>query len=333
MKNIYKEFPLSSWAIDHKTVIYVIMTIFFFLGIRSYNVMPRESFPEINDTRIFVSAVFPGNTAEDIERLIVDPLEEALKGVSNLVDITSTSEEDFAVIQLEFDEDIPLDLAKQKTKDLVDGAVSGADWPTFNNAKVEPAVAEMDFSELMPILSISMVGDYPIAQMKDFAGYLEEKIEQLPEVKSVDIRGIQAFEVEIAVDIYKMTAAKISFNDILNSIGGENTTISAGNIIKGGQRRSLRIIGEIEDPEALKNFVIKSEKGATYLGDIATIQFKEKDISSYARSFGEKVVLLDVKKRGGKNLIQASKKIEALINDVSSNLFPKNIKLTISNDQ
>lgn len=333
MKKIHKEFALSSWAIDHKTVIYVIMAIFFFLGIRSYNVMPRESFPEINDTRMFVSAVFPGNTAEDIERLIVDPLEDALKGVSNLVDITSTSEEDFAVIQLEFDEDIALDLAKQKTKDLVDGVVSGADWPTFNNAKVEPSVFEMDFSELMPILSISMVGDYPIEQMKDFAGYLEEKIEQLPEIKSVDIRGIQAFEVEIALDIYKMTAAKISFNDILNSIGGENTTISAGNIIAGGQRRSLRIIGEISNPEELKNFVIKSEKGATYLGDIATVSFKEKDISSYARSFGKKVVLLDVKKRGGKNLIQASQKIQTLVDDIGKNLFPKNIKLTISNDQ
>ena len=225
MKNIYKEFRLSSWAIDHKTVIYVIMSLFFFLGIRSYNVMPRESFPEINDTRVFVSAVFPGNAAEDVERLIVDPLEESLKGVQSLVDIKSTSEEDFAVIKLEFDEEIAVDLAKQRTKDLVDGVVSGADWPTFNNAKVEPSVFEMDFSELMPILSISMIGDYTIEQMKDFAGYLEAKIEQIPEVKSVDIRGIEAFEVEVAVDIYKMTAAKISFNDIINAINSENTTI------------------------------------------------------------------------------------------------------------
>ena len=333
MKKIQKEFPLSSWAIDHKTVIYVIMVIFFFLGIRSYNVMPRESFPEINDTRVFVSAVFPGNTAEDIERLIVDPLEDALKGVSNLVDINSTSEEDFAVIQLEFDENIPLDLAKQKTKDLVDGVVSGADWPTFNSSKVEPTVAELDFSELMPILSVSMVGDYPIEQMKNFAGYIEERIEQIPEVKSADIRGIQAFEVEVAVDIYKMTAAKISFNDIINSIGSENTTISAGNIISEGNRRSLRIIGEISDPEELENFVIKSENGATYLSDVAQISFKEKDISSFARSYGEKVILIHVKKRGGKNLIQASQKIQALIDDIGKNIFPKNIKLTISNDQ
>ena len=333
MKGIYKEFRPSSWAIDHKTVIYVIMAIFFFLGIRSYNIMPRESFPEISDTRVFVSAVFPGNTAEDVERLIVDPLEEALKGVQNLVDITSTSEEDFAVVKLEFDEDIAVDLAKQRTKDLVDGVVSGADWPTYNNAKVEPSVFEMDFSELMPILSISMVGDYPIEQMKDFAGYLEEKIEQFPEVKSVDIRGIEAFEVEVAVDVHKMTAAKISFNDIINAINNENTTISAGNIIEGGQRRSLRIIGEVEDPQELKKIVVKSEKGASYLGDLATITFKEKDVTSYARSFGEKVVLLHVKKRGGKNLIEASNKIQNLISEISENLLPKDLKLSISNDQ
>ena len=332
-KHTYKEFSLSSWAIDHKTVIYVIMAIFFFLGIRSYNVMPRESFPEINDTRIFVTAVFPGNTAEDIERLVIDPLEEALRGVPNLVDMTSTSEEDFGAITIEFDEDITIDLAKQKAKDLVDGVISSADWPTFNNAKVEPSIFEMDFSELMPILSVSLIGDYPIEKLKMHAEYLENKIEQLREIKSVDIRGIQDFEVEIAVDIYKMTASKISFNDIMNSIGGEDATISAGNIIADGQRSSLRVIGEIKDPQELKNFVIKTEKGITYLGDIAEISFKEKDITSFARSFGKKVVLLDVKKRGGKNLIQASQKIRKLVSELGQNHFPKDLTIKLSNDQ
>ena len=332
-KHTYKEFSLSSWAIDHKTVIYVIMAIFFFLGIRSYNVMPRESFPEINDTRIFVTAVFPGNTAEDIERLIIDPLEEALRGVPNLVDMTSTSEEDFGAITIEFDEDITIDLAKQKAKDLVDGVISSADWPTFNNAKVEPSIFEMDFSELMPILSVSLIGDYPIEELKMHAEYLENRIEQLAEIKSVDIRGIQDFEVEIAVDIYKMTASKISFNDIMNSIGGENATKSAGNIIVDGQRSSIRVIGEINDPQELKNFVIKTEKGITYLGDIAEISFKEKDITSFARSFGKKVVLLDVKKRGGKNLIQASQKIRKLVSELGQNHFPKDLTIKLSNDQ
>ena len=328
-----KEFLFSSWAIDHKTVIYVIMAIFLILGISSYISMPRESFPEINDTKVFVSTVFPGNTAEDIERLVTDPLEEALKGVPNLVEITSTSSEDFSIITIEFDENITIDDAKQKSKDLVDGVKAGADWPTFNNAKLEPNVFEMDFSELLPILNISLIGDYPIEQLKVFAERIEAEVERLPQVKEVNIRGIQQFEVEVALDVYKMSALKVSFNDVIGAISNENSTISAGNIVSDGQRRNLRLIGEINDPEELKNFVIKTEKGPVYLGDIATVSFQEKEITSFARSFSEKAVLLDVVKRGGKNLIQASREINAILKERDNLGLPKDLKITVSNDQ
>ena len=97
----YKEFKPSSWAIETSTLIYVIIFVFLFLGISAYFSMPRENYPEIKENRIFVSSVFPGNTAEDIERLITDPLEEELKGVKNLVDIISTSRENVSLINVE----------------------------------------------------------------------------------------------------------------------------------------------------------------------------------------------------------------------------------------
>ena len=332
-KSKTKEFILASWAIDHKTIVYVIMAIFLILGISSYFNMPREAFPEINDTKVFVSTIYPGNTAEDIERTITDPLEEALKGVPNLVEIRSTSSEDFSVIDVEFDENIPINVAKQKVKDLVDGIKSGADWPVFNNAKVEPTIFELDFSELQPILNISLHGDYPIEQLKTYAELLESQIEQLPQIKEVNIRGIQLFEVEVAVDIYKMTAAKVSFNDILNTISRENTTISSGNIVSGGQRRTLRLTGEIKDPETLKGFVVKTDGGPVYLGDIAEVSFKEKEKTSFARSFGNKAILLDVVKRGGKNLVIASKEIKALVAQPQKIGLPSNLDIKVSNDQ
>jgi multidrug efflux pump subunit AcrB len=328
-----KEFVLSSWAIDHKTVIYVIMTLFLILGISSYFSMPRETFPEINDTKVFVNTIYPGNTAEDIERSITDPLEEALKGVPNLVEIRSTSSEDFSVIRIEFDENITLDNAKQKVKDLVDGITSGPDWPVFNNAKVEPNIFELDLSEFEPILNITLSGDYPIEQLKKYAENIEYQIEQLPQVKEVNIRGIQVFELEVAVDIYKMTAAKVSFNDILGAISRENTTISSGNIVSGGQRRNIRLIGEIENPEELKNFVVKTDKGPVYLRDISEISFKEKETTSFARSFGEKAILLDVIKRGGKNLVQASQQIKLIVSNRESINLPKDLEIVVSNDQ
>ena len=328
-----KEFLLSSWAIEHKTVIYVLMTLFFILGISSYFTMPREAFPEINDTKVFVSTIYPGNTAEDIERIVTDPLEESLKGVANMVEIRSTSSEDFSVIDIEFDENITIDDAKQKVKELVDVVTSGPDWPVFNNAKVEPNVFELDFSELQPILNISLMGDYPIEQLKVYGERLESRIEQLPQIKEVNIRGIQIFEVEVAVDIYKMTAAKVSFNDILGSISKENSTISSGNIVMGGQRRNIRLTGEIESPQELKNFVVKTDGGPVYLGDLANISFKEKEATSFARSFGEKAVLLDVVKRGGKNLILASQDIRKIINQSEEIGLPSDLEITISNDQ
>ena len=328
-----KEFLFSSWAIEHRTVIYVIMTLFFILGISSYFSMPREAFPEINDTKVFVSTVYPGNTAEDIERIVTDPLEEALKGVPNMVEIRSTSSEDFSVIEVEFDENITIDDAKQKVKDLVDGVKGGPDWPVFNNAKVEPNIFELDFSELQPILNISLIGDYPIEQLKIYAERLENQIEQLPQIKEVNIRGIQIFEVEVAVDVYKMTAARVSFNDILGAISKENSTISSGNIVMGGQRRNIRLIGEISNPQELKNFVVKTDGGPVYLGDLAEVSFKEKETTSFARSFGEKAVLLDVIKRGGKNLILASKDIRKITEQSEAIGLPADLEITVSNDQ
>ncbi|MCK5815776.1 MAG: efflux RND transporter permease subunit, partial [Flavobacteriaceae bacterium] len=333
-KKIDKEFGLSSWAINNKTTMYVVMALILFLGFSAYQDMPRESFPEIKETKIYITSIFPGNTAEDIEKLITDPIEDVLKTVSNVVEITSTSQEDVSMVIVEFDENISVEAAKQKIKDQIDTETSSEDWPTFNNAKVEPNVFDLSMSEEFPILNINISGDYPVIKLKEFGEYLEDEIESLGEIKQVDIRGAQIKEVEVAVDIYKMMAAQVSFNDILGAINKGNVTMSAGNFIASGQRRTIRIIGEIEKPSDLENFVVKSEFNTPiYLKDIATIAFKEKERTTYAREFGNSVVMLDVKKRSGKNMVAAADKIRVIIDNAVENIFPPDLKITISNDQ
>jgi multidrug efflux pump subunit AcrB len=333
-KNIYKEFGLSSWAINNKTTMYVLIVLILVLGARAYFSMPRENFPEIKETKIYISSIYPGNTAEDIEKLITDPIEDKLKTVSNVVEITSTSQEDYSIIIVEFDENIDVETAKQKVKDEVDSETSGEDWPTFNGAKVEPNIFDLSISEEFPILNINISGDYPVDKLKEYGEYLEDEIESLQEIKQVDIRGAQDKEVEVAVDIYKMMAAQVSFNDIINTINGENMTISAGNLITSGQRRTVRIIGEIEKPSDLENFVVKSENNnPIYLKDIATVSFKDEDRTTYAREFGEPVVMLDVKKRAGKNMVAAAEQIEVIVKNATENVFPPDLKVSIANNQ
>ncbi len=331
-KNADKEFGLSSWAIDNPSVVYVMIAIFLWIGYLGYQAMPREDFPEIVETKVYISTPYPGNTAEDVERLITDPLEERLKNVSNVVEITSTSQEDYSIITVEFDEEISVESAKLKVKDEVDGEKASEDWPTFNNAKVEPNIFDLNLSESFPIMNVNFTGDYPVEKLKEFAEYMQDEVEDLPQIKEVSIRGAQEKEVEIAVDIYKMMAAKVSFQDVLGAIGNGNMTMSAGNIETGGQRRTIRVLGEIEDPEELNHFVVKSEDGAVYLKDIANVTFSEEEKTTYAREFGESVVMLDIKKRSGKNMIEATTKVRELVAEAQKNYYPADLNITIAND-
>lgn len=328
-----KEFFLSSWAINNKTIIYVLMTIFLVSGITAYKTMPRELFPEINSSNIFVTTIFPGNNAEEIEKLITDPLEQEIKGVIGLIEIESTSSEGISIINIEFDDDIPTEVARLRVKDLVDNVTVGDDWPTFNNAKVDPNIFEFDIAERFPVLNISLVGDYKVEEFKEYAEYLDTRIERLPEVKTVEVRGIQDFEVEIAVNPYQMKATKTSFSNIINAISQENITVSAGSLISDGQRRNVKIIGEVSDPKELNRLIVKRDDGPVYLEDVALVSFREKEATSFTRSFDQKTVMLEVVKRGGENAIFASNSIQEIIKEAKENFLPENLDVVIQNDQ
>ena len=332
LKNKIKEFRPSSWAIDNPSVIYVMISLFLFIGVSSYLSMPREEFPEVKETKIFISTIYPGNTAEDMERLIADPLEDRLKNISDVVEVVSTSQEDYTIITVEFDQELSIPEAEQRVKDEVDAEKASEDWPVFNGAKVEPSVFDLNISEAIPLLNVNLSGDYPVEQLKTFAEYLEDDIEKVEEVKGVDLRGVQDKEVEVAVDIYKMMSAQVSFDDVINSIRNGNMTLSAGNLVSSGQRRTIRVLGEIQKPVELEEFVVKSERGAVYLKDIAEVRFKPKETTTYAREKGQSVVMLDIKKRSGANAIKASEKIRAIVEEARANYFPPNLDLSITND-
>ena len=327
-----REFFLSSWAIENKTIIYILMVIFLVSGINAYNTMPREPFPEINTTNVFVSTVFPGNSAEEIEKLVTNPLEEEIKGVKGLEEVESSSYEGVSVINVEFDDEVPIEVARQRVKDLVDNVTVRDDWPTFNNSKIDPSVTEFDFAERYPVLNITLIGDYTVEELKNYAEYLELRIERLPEIKSVEIRGLQDFEVEVAVDPYRMNSTNTSFGNIISAISQENVTISAGNIVSDGQRRNVKIVGEISKPSELENIIVNNFNGPVYLKDIASVSFKEKEATSFVRYYNNKTIGLEVIKRGGENAIFASTSIRDIIDKAKIDFLPNNLDVNVIND-
>ena len=330
--NKIKEFKISSWAISNRMTVSVITFIIILGGLLSYTGMPRENFPEIVIPQIYVATPYPGNSALDVEKLITKRLEKEINSITGVDKITSNSIQGYSSIVVKFNFDYTPAEALQKVKDKVDVAMADPDFP--KDLPSEPSVTEMNFSERIPIMNINLSGEFSMGQLKKYAEYLEDEIEELPEISAVDIRGVEEKELEIAVDLYKMEASMVSFNDIENAVAFENMSVSGGDILENGIRRTVRVSGEFQDPLSLRDIIVKREKGnIVYLRDIADINFKAQEKQSFAREYMQPVVMLDVKKRGGQNLLKASAKIDAIIAAGQKDIFPKNLIISKTNDQ
>jgi multidrug efflux pump subunit AcrB len=334
MSHQNKEFGISSWAIENRVTVYIFTLLVTITGLIAYTTMPREDFPEIIENKVYISSVFPGNSAEDVEKLIIKPLEKEIKNISGVEKVTASSFQDYGMIIAEFSDKVAIEEAKTKIKDKVDIVKADTDWPNLDNgSKVEPSVFELNISEEVPILNINLKGNYTTQQLKKYGEKLQDDIEEIPEVKKVDILGVDDKEVEIAVDIFKMTAAQVSYDDIQNAVKYENMTLSGGNLISQGSRNNIRIVGEIKDPKELENVIVKHNGGTVYLKDIAVISFKEKEKTTYAREKGKEVVMLNVKKRSGQNMISAIEQVKEKLKLAHENYLPKDLQVELTNDQ
>lgn len=329
---VLKDFKLTTASLKNKTTVFVLTVIILIAGLGSYLSMPRESFPEVVIPQIYVGTPYPGNSAVDIEKLVTRPLEKEIKGITGIDKMTSTSVQGYSTIFIEFDFEVTPEEALRKVKDKVDIAKGDADFP--QDLPADPNVFELNLSEMMPILNINLSGDFSIDQLNEYAEYLEDKIEQLPEITEVDIRGVQEKEMKVKVDLLRMQSLDISFNDIAGAIQNENITISGGDLLVDDMRRTVRIVGEFKNAQEIADVIVKREKGnIVYLKDIAEVVFEDAEAQSYAREYGKPVVMIDVKKRAGENLINASDKINSILQEAKTQVFPEDLSVTITNDQ
>ena len=240
-----KEFGLTTLSVKNATTVVILTVILAFVGVFSYKKMPAEAFPEIIMPQIYVGTAYPGNSPLDMEKLITRPLEKEIKSITGVDKITSTSSQGFSAIDVKFDFSVKPSEALRKVKDAVDKVKATATFP--KDLPVAPTIMELNISELTPIMNINLSGDFSTDILKYYAELLEDKIEALPQVSAVDIRGIQEKEVKVNVLLHKMEAMEISFQDIEAAIANENMTISGGDVIVDGIRRNIRVVGEFKD--------------------------------------------------------------------------------------
>lgn len=329
-EKVVREFKLTTLSLKNKTSVFLLTFVILVFGLYSYRNMPKELFPDIALPWIMVQVIYPGNPPIDMENLITRPIEKEIEPIKGIKNITSTSTQDISFILVEFNPDIEIQTAEDEVKKAVDYASSELphDLPT------DPIVADIDFSEF-PILNINLSGDYSTTELKKYAEILEERIETVSEISKVDITGISDREIQVNVDLHKLEAFQLSFDDVANAIMFENMSISGGELKLEGTRRSIRTVGEFSSIDQIKDIIVKRDQGnIVYLRDLGEVVDGYEDASSYTRLNGQPVVSLQVVKKGGENLLSATKKIETILSDVEDEkIFPDDLNITITNDQ
>jgi len=322
-----KEFWLSTFAINNRISVMVLVALVAIMGIVSYLTIPKESFPNITVPNIFVVTLYPGVSPEDMESLVTRKLEDELGNISEIKEMTSTSTEGYSSVVLEFDTGIDIEEALQKVREKVD--LAKAELP--EDAE-EPLVQEVNLSEF-PIMQINLSGDYDLEILKDIAEDLQDKIEAIPTVLGVDLTGGLEREVQVDVDLAKLKYYNLSFGDIIGAISAENVTIPGGDISVGTKSFLLRVPGQYQETAPIEDVVLKVNEGKPiYLRDIANVTFGFKERETYSTLDESPVITLGVKKRTGENILETYDRVSAILDDALPTL-PPTTTYKITNDQ
>ncbi|MDA9898193.1 efflux RND transporter permease subunit [Flavobacteriales bacterium] len=325
-----RSFKITNLSLKNKTTVFILTALLTLFGIFSYESMPKSLYPDIVMPTIMVQTIYPGNSPADIENLITRPLEKEIKSVKGLKKLTSNSVQDNSSVIVEFNTDIELKVALQDVKDAVDKAKS--DLPS--DLDMDPMVMDIDFSEF-PILNINLSGDFSLDELKIHAEFLQDEIEAFSEISKVEITGLLDKEIKVEVDLHRMESSQVSFRNIEDAIAFENTSIAGGDVLIGDTRRMVRTSAEFTSAEEIANIIVKHEKGnIVYLKDIATVTDGYEDVESYARLNTQPVVSLNVVKKSGENLLEATDKIMTLLaTSKAAKRLPDNLNISITNDQ
>lgn len=323
-----KELKFTTWCINNKTSIYVFTLLIILAGTFTYIKLPKELFPDVVVPTISIATIYPGATPEDIETMVTKPLEKQIKSISGVKKVTSNSMSDFCLIVVEFNTDLEPSECKQRVTDAVQKGKK--DLPS--DLKSDPQIQEFDISEL-PIMNVNLYGDIPLDELKNQAEDIKDKIESMNGITRVDIIGGLEREVQIDIDMYKMTNIGLTLYDIEQAIQRQNLNISAGEIRVDEMKRNVRITGEYQKISDIQNMVVRSFFGnSVFLKDIATIKDSYKEKTDYARLAGKSVVTLNVIKRSGANLIESADNIYVILENLKRNNFPSGMDYSITGD-
>ena len=309
-----------------RTVVLGLIVILLAGGV-AYRDIPKESSPDITIPTIYVSMTHQGISPEDAERLLVKPMEQELRSIEGLKEMSATASEGHASVILEFEAGFDPDTALDDVRNQVD--IAKADLPDETD---EPTVNEVNVA-LFPVLVVNLYGDVSERVLVALAEDVQDELESIPGVLEADIAGDREEQIEINIDPLKLESYGLSLQEVFDSVQQNNQLVPAGALESGTGRFSIKVPGVIDNLDALRNTAIKrAEDQVVTVADVATVRRAFADRESFARLNGQPTLALEVTKRIGANIIDTNQAVRDAVARLQQ-AWPDAIQVNYSQDE
>jgi multidrug efflux pump len=297
-------------------------------GLAAYATIPKEAEPDIEIPVFYVSITFDGISPEDSERLLVRPMEQELRSIEGIKEMTANAYEGGANVQLEFYAGIDTDKALQDVREKVDKAKA-----KIPNEAEEPTVTEVKMSRFDPMLILNLAGEVSERTLTTIAKDLKEKLEGLNGVLEVNLVGVREELMEVIVDPLAMESYGLDQAQIIKFISLNNRLVAAGSLQSSEGRFPVKVPGVVESAEDVLNMPIKAVgERVVHFKDIAEVRRTYKDAESYARLNGKSALAIEVVQRSGANVIDTVAAVNAVIAEERA-YWPAEVVIVASRDK
>ncbi len=297
---------LPEISVNRPIMIYMITSVLVLLGAIAFTRLPVDLMPDVENPTLTVRAQYPGVAPEEVENLVSRPLEESLSSAPGVYKINSTSSEGQSTVRVTFDWGTNLDEAANEIRTRVD-RVRGS----LPEDVEPPTIFKFDLSQF-PILYLAVAGDRDPRDMRTFIEEeIQPRLERVPGVAAVDIRGGLRREIHVTLSTEKLRSYNVSVNQVVDILRRENQNRPVGQMDEGKYKVLLRTEGEFKSMDQIRNVVVTSRDGVPiYMKDVADVSDSYEEITQIVRIDDKPGIRLAIRKQSGSNTVTVADRVK-----------------------
>ena len=301
---------MVAFLVRKRAAVFSFAFLIVLVGALSYLTLPRESVPEIKQPWIFVTTLYPGVAAHDMENLVTRVIEEKIDGLEGIETISSSSQQSLSFIFVKFSSDVSVEMAVRRVRERVD--IAKGELPADVQ---EPSVTELSSSN-WPIFTVVLSHPDGLSVLDRTVDGVTDELKRVKGVLDVNVDGRLTREVAVEVDPLRLEHYGMELSNVVNAIRGENITIPGGVLRTDAKNYTITVTGEIRDPYLFEELMVSYQGRSVPLREVARARFTWARPATYSRINGRPCISFSLTKRAGENIItiveQARERIEVL---------------------